>query len=695
MRHGIHLANILDSSALFGVLIGEPSLNPDSVNTFSKLHKGIYAVNSDFWLMNNVFTSFSNTGTMPDSGTAVFVTSNNNLPLWARVGEPQQFTDPDNNPHNVFKDCRRGVFYRNVSAGTGSSGLYVACNKFEDINGFISNAAQLGSGPNAIQMQGTNKNQLVIFNNVFKNIQFAGVNVNNNTMLKFDINGNRFYNDANNTDMVQTNYAVSISAADLTAQTYGVVQKNQIDNFRYPIYFNQIVKSKIISNGGTDGFMKTGTVATSNSGRAYGIWLNHCLGVDVKYNAITLANITGITNNAMAKRGIYIVNSMNINVIKNWLSVTRVGLMFDEPNYTFQIACNQFINNGYASVLFNNLGNNYGTINITNDPASVFNPPVAASENEFITNAARIRSSGISNLSNINWYWNGNVGSSFDPSINLLTVFPPQFPLGEPNDNCDSRSRELSIDTCYSTEEICRTYMIPDTTTTETMNEDTSMYRRHDFVYKAITLNPSLLITGAESDYIYLSYYNSLLSTNIPLFAMVDSLLVNRDTTLADALNQNITPENMDEVHEQIVNNAQLYKMRNGKLSESDSLSLLLIANMPLDESGTAKFKALDILNMIPSETNSSYRYDNVTSDEVITIKIYPNPSKDEVNMSIPNELNETVYTIQNIEGRTILTGNITQAITTISISDFAAGIYILKLNAKTNAYKPVKIIKL
>jgi len=389
---------------------------------------------------------------------------------------------------------------------------------------------------------------------------------------------------------------------------------------------------------------------------------------------------------------------MNINVTKNWLSVTRVGLMFDEPNYTFQIACNQFINNGYASVLFNNLGNNYGTINITNDPASVFNPPIAASENEFITTGTRIRADVNSNLSNIKWYWNGNVGSSFDPSINLLTVFPPQFPLGEPNDNCDSRSRVLSIDTCYSTEEICRSYMIPDTTTTETMNEDTTLYRRHEFLFKALSLNPELLNTGSASDSIYIGYYNSLLNTNIAAFNMIDSAITYRDTLLAEIVSQYITPENLDEAHQLLVNNILLNKLRTGKLANADSLQLLLIANMPLSESGVSKYKAMDMMNMIIDAANDDNSYRIADSVNMAygfnLLNVFHNPTNNAVTIMLSDITTIALYTISSLEGKVIKSGYLTDVNTVLSLKEIPDGIYFLKVSNNTDCYKPVKIIK-
>ncbi len=89
---------------------------------------------------------------------------------------------------------------------------------------------------------------------------------------------------------------------------------------------------------------------------------------------------------------------------------------------------------------------------------------------------------------------------------------------------------------------------------------------------------------------------------------------------------------------------------------------------------------------------NSTLSTDNFSSLE--DINLYPNPTKDILNISIPQELgNTTEYEIYNNLGQVVKFNRSINSDFTISASEFSNGIYFLKLNFE-NATKTLRFIK-
>jgi len=73
----------------------------------------------------------------------------------------------------------------------------------------------------------------------------------------------------------------------------------------------------------------------------------------------------------------------------------------------------------------------------------------------------------------------------------------------------------------------------------------------------------------------------------------------------------------------------------------------------------------------------------------------FPNPTKDNVVLSISNsQFENLVFTIFDIHGRLLKTGNIHTKLTTIQIKNFPTGVYLLKVHQQKNQLKVFKIIK-
>jgi hypothetical protein len=74
--------------------------------------------------------------------------------------------------------------------------------------------------------------------------------------------------------------------------------------------------------------------------------------------------------------------------------------------------------------------------------------------------------------------------------------------------------------------------------------------------------------------------------------------------------------------------------------------------------------------------TLSTSNLDNLQTE----ILIYPNPMKDELIIKFPDLKNLVEITISNLEGKTVLESTISELSTSLDVSDFSSGVYILQL---------------
>ncbi|EAQ41062.1 T9SS type A sorting domain-containing protein [Polaribacter sp. MED152] len=73
----------------------------------------------------------------------------------------------------------------------------------------------------------------------------------------------------------------------------------------------------------------------------------------------------------------------------------------------------------------------------------------------------------------------------------------------------------------------------------------------------------------------------------------------------------------------------------------------------------------------------------------------YPNPTKDKITLEISNvDLQNLSYVMYDIKGRTLLKGVIKGKSTNIMMKDYAAGVYLLKVNQQNKELKTFKVIK-
>lgn len=88
-----------------------------------------------------------------------------------------------------------------------------------------------------------------------------------------------------------------------------------------------------------------------------------------------------------------------------------------------------------------------------------------------------------------------------------------------------------------------------------------------------------------------------------------------------------------------------------------------------------------------------------LSNPELKTINLnaitFPNPTKDKIILSLTdNVLDNLVFTIFDIKGRLVKNGKVNKDKTSITMKDFAIGVYLLKVYQKNKQLKTFKIIK-
>ena len=88
-----------------------------------------------------------------------------------------------------------------------------------------------------------------------------------------------------------------------------------------------------------------------------------------------------------------------------------------------------------------------------------------------------------------------------------------------------------------------------------------------------------------------------------------------------------------------------------------------------------------------------------LSNQELQSIKLkaftYPNPTKDKIILSLlENQLTKLTYSIYDVNGRIVKKGKVNDEKTSITMKQFATGVYFLKVQQNTKQLKVFKIVK-
>lgn len=106
---------------------------------------------------------------------------------------------------------------------------------------------------------------------------------------------------------------------------------------------------------------------------------------------------------------------------------------------------------------------------------------------------------------------------------------------------------------------------------------------------------------------------------------------------------------------------------------------------------GTTGSLAEGVQHLIVISTLSGHH----TTSVKLNAEMYPNPTSDYIILDVNNnDLHGLHYILYDISGKIILNGKVESEKTSISMKNFTAGVYILKVNSTSKKLKTFKIIK-
>jgi len=695
---------------VYNLTIGDLS-NLSYENNFSYLQWGIKTKKSDVYIYNNSFTNIyltdlthpSYSGNGEPNEAAIFCKT--------EVETIVQPSMPITNKVNIGNSTSYGYGPNMNRINTSNTGIY-ANHVQMDIRGnwifdITHNCIHIKdfSNPSVINYNDANQNTGVydITDNL-RNYIIVAEQTNTNATVTLDINSNRV-------GIVNDGYLRSgILARNCNGTLYGtshcIIQNNV---FYYP-------------------------TSTLSALYCYGISAYNC----------NYAKITGTTfdnenmpypnqNDHQRLFGIYLNLTKNAKISTNQIMRMGDGIYVKGWSLGSQFFCNDldkcwygiyFANVQLSSQLINPtpFGNNRTSDNYWYDDPIYNSPPNS-------TDALRRVSGTLSNYE-VNWFHQGpinsvpNIYSSYVTTANSLNGFIVPVQNQSPNSDCSSI---FDPNSNSNTEKSLVANTLTDTTTntvdTIIVNaalrdqlmgkivKDTATYidlpvenkyMAKEFAYKLLDEIPAYLNLGTSEDIIYQNFYDSVNNSNIGKLYQIGKYINTKNYSAANSLNLTLTGTNTIENYRITVNNIYLNKVVNNEfLGESDSLTLLEIANQHTLTAGDAVISARVILGIDPfiTDDDSIGQTKSIRNQEIAeksAIKVYPNPANDKLYI----ELDNTMDGMANVEfydltGKLIYntTVNAAKKLQMLNVSNIKAGIYNLRITTTDKTFNQKLVI--
>lgn len=115
--------------------------------------------------------------------------------------------------------------------------------------------------------------------------------------------------------------------------------------------------------------------------------------------------------------------------------------------------------------------------------------------------------------------------------------------------------------------------------------------------------------------------------------------------------------------------------------------------NYEYDNSGNIKSRK--VITLKSSDATDSIVKSKIFEDTEINIKIYPNPTRGDLKIEIPDYTDNEIliFQVYDMSGRTLLNTKRNGALTTLDLSNFPNGTYILRMsrNGKASSWRIIK----
>lgn len=98
---------------------------------------------------------------------------------------------------------------------------------------------------------------------------------------------------------------------------------------------------------------------------------------------------------------------------------------------------------------------------------------------------------------------------------------------------------------------------------------------------------------------------------------------------------------------------------------------------------------------VMQSYTITEVAVGDIAEEFGLQLTAYPNPTVDQLMLSSGSQdINNTTYTLADLNGRTIRSGSVENSLTQIDVSGIAIGVYLLTVRQNNNLIKTFKIVK-
>jgi hypothetical protein len=424
-------------------------------------------------------------------------------------------------------------------------------------------------------------------------------------------------------------------------------------------------------------------------GTSFGIRIQNCRLTNISNNDVTHTGAIPTVSNTFY--GISVeTNCLTSMVSQNLVEKMGTGLNFaNTNNYPTTVTCNNMQQNKTGVMLNNTILGNQGTAAGTFYQGT-FYPNGIASDNiwNIPSSPGSLGITGINNpVTNKTWYVRSKTGAWFPP---LPFIFPPLTvisggPLLSATQTCGN--------ICYN--QPCFKQHLAQVAKVQSPFNTLPLIQQQlnaQAVYQTVRSDSSLTNTNDTLSIVLSNFRDSLANTNLGSFYRIASLLASGDTVNANILNSEISPSNVAETNQKVVNTIYIRTWAHGVYVNShiDSITLLNIAKQNVIKGGTAVYDARlmigqffdDLSTMRTLEVSSSNLPNNPNVFDNYG-KMYPNPTNANFYYEITLNEGETgTIELFNILGNKLLYKPLREGQNTIEFQagGLANGVYLYKL---------------
>ncbi|MCF8296887.1 MAG: T9SS type A sorting domain-containing protein [Saprospiraceae bacterium] len=174
--------------------------------------------------------------------------------------------------------------------------------------------------------------------------------------------------------------------------------------------------------------------------------------------------------------------------------------------------------------------------------------------------------------------------------------------------------------------------------------EDEFEEMNEEYLFEILYSDPDLMYLGEDDDTAYINFYNYRVNSTIAEFTEIQDLIDEGDINQALMENGIVVAQTVIEVNKQVTNDIYLNALANDiEFDQTQYDALFAIASLTPYVGGEGVYSARVMLGLDPDDLNLPYRKKNPYPDtersrSVYELKIFPNPTQNEITIDLNNE---------------------------------------------------------